>query len=381
MTKIQNDTEQKAFGGGIAPEAAHSGRISLRRRTALELARLLNNNMKREHPLRQLFWESTLRCNVHCRHCGSDCKQSALTPDMPREDFFRVLDSVARHCDPHKVFLIVSGGEPLMRDDLELCGKEFHRRGFPWGMVTNGLYLTAERFKNLVDDAGLGSVALSLDGLEAEHNWMRCHPQSFEKASEAIDLLARESRIIYDVVTCVNQRNYDQLPQIRDFLIRKGVKAWRLFPIFPVGRAANDPLLQLSNAQYRGLLSFIRQTREKGRIRACYSCEGFVGNYEGDVRDWMFHCAAGITIGGVLIDGSIGACTSIRADYSQGNIYEDDFMDVWEHRYQQYRDHSWMRRDECADCRYWRYCEGNGLHLRDAQGRLMHCHMKRIITE
>ena len=168
-----------------------------------------------------------------------------------------------------------------MRDDLELCGKEFHRRGFPWGMVTNGLYLTAERFKNLVDDAGLGSVALSLDGLEAEHNWMRCHPQSFEKASEAIDLLARESRIIYDVVTCVNQRNYDQLPQIRDFLIRKGVKAWRLFPIFPVGRAANDPLLQLSNAQYRGLLSFIRQTREEGRIRACYSCEGFLGRYEG----------------------------------------------------------------------------------------------------
>ena len=159
---------------------------------------------------------------------------------MPREDFFHVLDSVARRCNPHDVFLIVSGGEPLMRDDLELCGQEFHRRGFPWGMVTNGLYLTADRLQGLVK-AGLGSVALSLDGLEADHNWLRCHPQSFERASEAIDLLVHEPHIIYDVVTCVNQRNYDQLPQIRDFLIGKGVKDWRLFPIFPMGRAANDP--------------------------------------------------------------------------------------------------------------------------------------------
>ena len=58
--------------------------MELRRRLGLELARKMNNNLKREHPLRQLFWESTLRCNVACRHCGSDCKAAATTPDMPR---------------------------------------------------------------------------------------------------------------------------------------------------------------------------------------------------------------------------------------------------------------------------------------------------------
>lgn len=343
----------------------------------MELARLQNHSLRREHPLRQLFWECTLRCNVSCRHCGSDCKALAGTPDMPKEDFFRVLDSVARKRNPADVFIVVSGGEPLMRDDLETCGHGFLERGFMWGMVTNGLGLDTVRLHNL-KGAGLRTLAISLDGLEDNHNWLRRHPQCFEKADEAIDLLVADGTLHFDVVTCVHQRNYDQLPQLRNYLIKKGVREWRLFPIFPMGRAAREPLLRLTNEQQRGLLDFIRSTRREGRISACYSCEGFLGDYEGDVRNWFFRCAAGVTVGSVLIDGSIGACTSIRANYSQGNIYTDDFMDVWENRFQQHRDHTWMKRDECADCRHWRYCEGNGLHLRDDEGRLLVCHLKRI---
>ena len=59
--------------------------ISIRQRLALELQRQLIKDMKEKHPLRQLFWESTLRCNMKCRHCGSDCKVSSLHPDMPFE--------------------------------------------------------------------------------------------------------------------------------------------------------------------------------------------------------------------------------------------------------------------------------------------------------
>ncbi len=351
--------------------------MNLRKRLGLELARQLNNSLKHEHPLRQLFWESTLRCNVSCRHCGSDCRASAVTPDMPRDDFFGVLDGIARRLDPHKVFVIVSGGEPLMRDDLELCGRGIYKRGFPWGMVTNGLALTPERFSRL-RAAGLCSVTVSLDGLEQSHNWLRRHPQSFCMASRALDVLVADGDVTFDVVTCVHQKNFSQLAALRDFLIEKGVRQWRLFPIFPVGRAASDPLLQMSSEQFRELLRFIRQTRKEGRIHVNYSCEGFVGDYEGEVRDWMFRCAAGVTVGSVLIDGSIGACTSIRSHYVQGNIYEDDFLDVWENRYQPFRDRSWMKKDECEKCKYWRYCEGNGMHLRTDDGRLLVCHLKRM---
>ena len=157
--------------------------LSLRKKLGLEIEHKLQNILIKEHPLRQLFWESTLRCNVSCRHCGSDCKKLPDKPDMPLEDFLPVLDNIAAHTDPHKVFVIISGGEPLVRDDLERCGHEIYKRGFPWGMVTNALYLTKECFDALVD-AGMHSMTVSIDGLKESHNWMRRHKDSFDRCSE-----------------------------------------------------------------------------------------------------------------------------------------------------------------------------------------------------
>ena len=149
---------------------------------------------------------------------------------------------------------------------------------------------------------------------------------------------------------------------------------------FPVGRGAQDERLQLTGPQFRELLQFIRQTRQEGKIKASYGCEGYLGPYEGDVRDWFFRCSAGITVASVLVDGSISACTSIRSNYHQGNIYHDNFMQVWEERFQPHRNHHWMKTGECADCPHWRFCEGNGMHLRDNEGRLLLCHMKKLTT-
>lgn len=351
--------------------------LTLRHKVGLEIARHLTRQLIRKHPLRQLFWECTLRCNLHCRHCGSDCKQVAQVPDMPLADFLRVLDQVAERTDPHRVFVILTGGEPLVRNDLAECGREIYRRGFPWGMVTNGLLMTRDRLAQLLD-AGLHSATVSLDGFETEHNWMRGHPQSFARALQAIRWMVAAPDLVFDVVTCVNRRNIRQLESFRQLLIDTGVRQWRVFTVFPTGRAAQDPELQLTPEELHRLMAFIRTTRREGHIRLDYGCEGFLGNYEGEVRDQLFFCNAGVLVGSVLADGSISACPSIRADYHQGNIYRDNFMDVWEQRFHPYRDRSWMRTGECADCKYFRYCRGNGMHLRDANGRLLFCHLKRL---
>lgn len=351
--------------------------FGLRRRLALDINRQLQDDAIKEHRLSQLFWECTLRCNLACRHCGSDCKVSAGGKDMPKEDFARVLDSVAAVMDPHKVMVVVTGGEPLVRQDLEQCGRMIYEKGFPWGMVTNGLALTPERYKHLLQ-SGLHAMTISLDGIGEDHDWMRGRKGSYERAIAAIRMVVSSGAVEFDVVTCVNGRNYSHLAEIRDLLISTGLKKWRLFTVFPVGRGATDPALQLSNEQFRGLMEFIKATRKEGRISASYGCEGFLGRYEGDVRDHLYFCNAGVGVGGVLNDGSISACTSIRADYSQGNIYKDDFMEVWNKRFQAYRDRNWMRRDDCGECEYWKYCRGNGMHLRDADGKLILCHLKRI---
>ena len=351
--------------------------LTIRQKIALELNRQLIMQMQEEHPLRQLFWESTLRCNLKCRHCGSDCKISSLHPDMPFNDFRKVLERIKEKYDSHNIMVIVSGGEPLMREDILKCGREIFNLEFPWGMVSNGRLMSPRMIDGLLE-AGIHSLTISLDGFEEHHNWMRGLPDSFSHASRAVEMLAKVPSIKFDVVTCVNNINYDTLEQFKEYLISLGLKSWRLFTVFPVGRAAADLQLQLSSEKFRGLMEFIRKTRKEGRIHASYGCEGFLGEYEGDVRDHLFSCQAGLSIASVRIDGSISACGSIRADYNQGNIYKDDFIEVWENRFQQYRNRSWMKTGKCAACKWFRYCQGNGMHLRDGNGDLLLCHMERI---
>ena len=251
--------------------------LTVKQRVGLELQRSLRRTQEQLHPLKTLFWECTLRCNMSCRHCGSDCKVAPAVKDMPAEDFLRVIDSITPHVDPHKTFIIFTGGEALLRDDLEQVGLELYRREYPWGVVTNGFLLDAKRLDSLLA-SGMHSITVSIDGFEEQHNWIRRHPQSFEKASAAIKLLAQQKDLLWDVVTCVNPRSYPQLKEFKEYLISLGVPAWRLFSIFPMGRAANDPDLQLTDEQYRGLLNFIKDSRENDpRIDASYSCEGFLG--------------------------------------------------------------------------------------------------------
>ncbi|MGM9762829.1 MAG: TIGR04133 family radical SAM/SPASM protein [Candidatus Cryptobacteroides sp.] len=351
--------------------------ISISQRIQLELERQVLKEVKATHPLRQLFWECTLRCNMHCRHCGSDCKVSALHPDMPFEDFGKVLANIKEHYDSHKIMVIISGGEPLVRKDIVQCGRAIYDLEFPWGMVSNGRLMTPQMIDRLLG-AGMHSATISLDGFEEEHNWMRGVSDAFANAARAVSILAKEPTIKFDVVTCVNNRNYGRLDEFKEFLISLGLKNWRLFTVFPVGRAAQDPELQLSKERYKGLMEFIRKIRAEGRISASYACEGFLGGYEGKVRDHLYTCQAGLSIASVRIDGAISGCNSIRSDYDQGNIYRDDFTDVWENRFQPFRDRSWMKKGECEDCKWFRYCEGNGMHLRDSDGNLILCNLSRL---
>lgn len=350
----------------------------IKQKVGLELTRQLRHNEAKLHPLRTLFWECTLRCNMNCRHCGSDCKVSSVTPDMPAADFLKVIDDIAPHVDPHKTFIIFTGGEALLRPDIEEVGLELYRREFPWGLVTNGYLLDEQRLQNL-QAAGLHSITISLDGFEEDHNWIRQHDHGFERASRAISLLAKTDDLVWDVVTCVTPHNYARLEEFKEYLVSLGVPRWRVFTIFPMGRAAHDPELQLTEEQFKGTLDFIKRCRQADdRIIVNYACEGFLGDYEGQVRDHLFFCRAGIEVASVLCDGSISGCTSIRSNFNQGNIYQDSLWNVWENRFQKYRNREWAHKDQCKDCKVWRYCEGNGMHLYDDNEQLLFCHYNRL---
>lgn len=297
---------------------------------------------------------------------------------MPAEEFFRVLDTqITPNVNPNKLLVILSGGEVLLRNDLEKIGVSLNKRGYPWGLVTNGMALTEQRFKSLLR-SGLHSIAVSLDGFDEEHNYIRGSSQSYRNALRAARLISHEPSISYDIVTCVTPALIPRLSEFKEFLISEGILKWRLFTIFPVGRAANDMTMQLNDKDFRTLLDFIKATRKEGRIDASYACEGFLGSYEGEVRRSFYSCSAGVNTASIRIDGAISGCTSIRSEYSQGNIYRDNFWEVWSNRFESFRNRDWAKTGECANCSMWKYCEGGGMHLRDNNGELLLCHYNRL---
>lgn len=339
-------------------------KLSFKERLALSLHRSYVKRQSQLHQLNYLFWECTSLCNLACLHCGSDCKRIPEISDMPAKDFLNVAKQVAKKYKPQSIMIVITGGEPLLRKDLAEVGAELKGMGFPWGMVTNGYALSESTFRKL-RQSGLRSVTISLDGLRDSHDWMRGKSGSFDKAMEGISILAKEKGMTYDVVTCVNQRNFCELEQIRELLIKTGVKNWRLFMIDPIGRAAHNKELLLDNGQFKILLDFIADNRGGGEITASYGCDGFLDAYETKVRDGFFFCKAGVRVGSVLANGDIGACPNIDRGFVQGNIFTDNFIDVWENKFEIYRNRKHFKTGICEKCLNWKNCRGDGMHLHE----------------
>jgi radical SAM enzyme (rSAM/lipoprotein system) len=335
------------------------------------------HNEARIHELRYLFWECTQRCNLNCLHCGSDCIADPEVRDMPFDDFLKAILPLKNVYDPNSIQIVITGGEPLLRADLPACGISLRKLGFRWGIVTNGWAYTPEKHAALLS-AGMGSLTLSLDGFEESHNWLRSNNKSFERALQALDLIVSSPNLNYDIVTCVHSKNFNELQEFRDFLISKKVKAWRLFTIAPVGRAADNPDLQLSNQQLQELMEFIAQSRKDKQMDVKFSCESYVGRYERKVRDDYFFCRAGIHIASILIDGSVSACPNINRHFIQGNIYQDSFLDIWENRFEIMRKRSWTKTGNCLNCRDYKHCEGGAMHMwtEQKEGNLGCIHQK-----
>jgi radical SAM enzyme (rSAM/lipoprotein system) len=328
------------------------------------------------HELNYLFWECTVRCNMNCLHCGSDCSQESSYPDMPLSDFLSALDTIKSK--PSYFTVVVTGGEPLMRRDLEVCGREIRQHGARWSIVTNGYLYDRKRHNSLLN-AGLGALTISLDGLEKNHNWLRNSSDSFSRVDDAIGLAVSSSRLNFDIVSCVNRRNINELHSLYNFLKKKGVRSWRLFTIVPKGRAIGNPGLFLTDTEFKELLDFISIKRKERLMDIKFSCEGYVGRYELKVRDSFFFCRAGINIGSVLIDGSISACPNIERSFTQGNIYTDNFFDIWESKYLLFRDRSWTSNGKCTNCTEYSDCLGNGMHNRTGNKKeVLICHHQKI---
>ena len=127
-----------------------------------------------------MFWECTQRCNLSCIHCGLDCSANSRVNDMPFEDFLNAVKPLAKKYKRDSITVVITGGEPLLRDDFPSCGYALRKNGFRWGMVTNGYFYNMDIHSGLLA-AGMGAITLSIDGFEDSHNWLRVNKNSFNR--------------------------------------------------------------------------------------------------------------------------------------------------------------------------------------------------------
>jgi len=352
-------------------------KLSLRKRIGLRLFQFKKRQITTQHKLKYLMWECTVRCNLSCSFCGNgSCRKDTMLTDMPLYDFLKAFDEIAPQLDPQETRVVLTGGEPLLRTDLEECGRELSKRGFKWGIITNALILEKQRLTQLMR-SGMSFITVNLDGVEEAHNKLRGNEHSFEHAVKAIELLAHEEDVKLKVSTCVSNQGYEDLCHLKDLLLKLGVKNWRLHSLFPRKEQKGPNQSGINNQEFKKLFSFMREMSELEEMNVSCGCDGFLGNYEFDIQNSFFFCRAGINMGTILVDGTISACPTLRTKYSQGNIYSDNFMDVWNNEYKMFRDDKWSHNACCKSCEFYQYCEGNGLYMRDENGKMYFCHVER----
>ena len=155
------------------------------------------------HTLKDLFWECTLTCNAKCKHCGSNAESKKYENELSTEEIKNAFKQIAEDMDASKILINVTGGEPLVREDLfEVMEYATNELGFKWGMTTNGILLNDKNIKKL-KKSNMETISISIDGLEETHDSFRGVPGSYKIITNNIKKLKDANFVKYIQVTTV----------------------------------------------------------------------------------------------------------------------------------------------------------------------------------
>jgi radical SAM protein with 4Fe4S-binding SPASM domain len=335
------------------------------------------------HELQQIFLEVTLRCNAKCEHCGSSCGEKIQKDEVSAEDLKRMLKDVANHYDARKILLDVTGGEPLMRKDLFDLMAYANKLGFRWGITTNGMLINDKILKKF-KECNVESISISLDGLKETHEKFRKVPGCYNIIIDNIKkILKTKACKLLQITTVANKKNLNELQEIYELLLSLGIKSWRVVTVDPIGRAKKNDGILLDNDEFKYVLDFIREKRQEGKMQVDYGCSHYLGlKYELEVRDYYFYCGAGVFVASILSNGDIYVCPNVerRKELVQGNIRTDNFVEVWENKFKEYRSERKTEKcSKCKKCKSFKYCKGDSFHTFNFDDKKPNICMKEIL--
>jgi radical SAM protein with 4Fe4S-binding SPASM domain len=282
---------------------------------------------------RHAVWEFTSACDQKCVHCGP--RSGKRRPDeLTTEEALRLADELA-DAGVGEVTLI--GGEAYLREDVTPVIRRLRERGLSVTLTTGGYNLTREVAEALVI-AGVQSVSVSIDGLEACHDALRGRPRSFERAFAAL----RHLRAAGAQIACNSQINARTLPDLEGLLERlapEGIHAWQVQLTLAHGVAADHPEILLQPYQmlemYAVLERIVARCHVLGITLYPGNSVGYFGPLEARLRApstarrHYFGCQAGVFGMGIESDGAIKGCPSLGKDSIGGRWREHGLAALW----------------------------------------------------
>jgi radical SAM protein with 4Fe4S-binding SPASM domain len=302
-----------------------------------------------------LSWNVTLKCNLKCSHCYINAKETMLPNELSTDAAKMLIHQITEVSRP---LLILSGGEPLLREDIYEIIRYGADRGLRMGMGSNGILIDDEVAKKL-KDAGMWTVAISLDSRKPErHDEFRGVKGCWDRAVNAIKVLKRAG--IETQVNCtVTQQNYNEVDDILALAESLGVDNFHLFFLVPTGRGTNieDVTPQMYEDMIRNTLA--KTTKFKLNVKpSCAPQFMRVAKDQGvDMSRWVRGCMAGLYYCRIYPSGEITPCPYMPI--SLGNIREKSFKDIWFNSevFRALRDFDQLK-GKCGQCEHREVCGG-----------------------
>ena len=284
-----------------------------------------------------ISWNVTRRCNLECTHCylpatiRKERPELSSSDELTTQEAFQLIDGIAS-VNP-EVILILSGGEPLLREDIFELSTYASGKGMMVVLGSNGLLIN-DAAARMMKQSGVSGISISLDSVNPEiHDAIRSHTGAWKKAISAIKICRKEGLSI-QVNTVVTGRNHDELPQLIAYARDLGAKVYS--PFFLVCTGRGEEMTDLSPLQYEKVLSLIVEAQGKHddimiRTRCAPTVRRIL--YQKNPESRLLTMGAGRCLAGqsycrITPEGDVTPCPYLPL--STGNIRERDFSDIWQ---------------------------------------------------
>jgi radical SAM protein with 4Fe4S-binding SPASM domain len=281
-------------------------------------------------------WNLTRRCNLACAHCYiSAGSWHAAAGELDTNSCSRILDELLG-VNPAPL-LILSGGEPLLRDDLEALSERASTAGATVVVGTNGTRLTDARIASL-QCAGVKGVAVSIDSLdERYHDRFRHGEGSLRETLTAVER-CRTHGLDFIVQTTVTRGNRDELPALAAWAAERGAVAFNVYFVVPTGRAEGMTGLapEENDRVLRGLLELERTYRGAMMVRS--KCQpqimrhvvgaGASADPDSPLLNYETRCPCGTQYCRITPEGKVTPCPYTPA--VAGDLTTTSFGEIWD---------------------------------------------------